>query len=69
VGAFASPLKLPVAGNRDGSNGSLDVVTYGLYWSSTVNGTYSNYLYFFDSLANMDGGSRAFGLSVRCLKD
>jgi uncharacterized protein (TIGR02145 family) len=70
AGAFASPLKLPVAGNRNYSNGSLnDVGTTGLYWSSTVFGTSAYYLGFNSSLALMDDYSRANGFSVRCLKD
>ena len=70
VGAFASPLKLPVAGYRDSSNGSLvDVGTGGWYWSSTVSGTYSRYLYFRSSSAYMNVNHRALGLTVRCLKD
>src|SRR5690554_5022864 len=37
AGAFASPLKLPVAGRRDFSDGTLgDVGSGGFYWSSTV---------------------------------
>lgn len=69
AGAFASPLKLPVAGYR-GSNGSLFFVgTRGFYWSSTVSSTYSRRLSFSSSTANMDAGSRASGRSVRCLKD
>jgi uncharacterized protein (TIGR02145 family) len=69
-GAFASPLKLPMAGNRNDSNGSLDNVgSFGYYWSSTFIGTGSRYLYFYSSNANMSTNSRAFGFSVRCLKD
>jgi uncharacterized protein (TIGR02145 family) len=70
AGAFASPLKLPVAGYRLYSNGSLsNVGSYGNYWSSTVVGTYSRYLYFFSSNAYMSSSSRANGFSVRCIKD
>jgi len=70
VGAFASPLKLPVAGNRNDSSGSLDNVgSYGLYWSSTVSGTNSRYLNFGSSNAIMNTYHRASGFSVRCLKD
>jgi len=70
AGAFASPLKLPVAGYRDGSNGTLYTVgSYGFYWSSTVNGTYASYLNFFSSTAYMNSDYRALGFSVRCLKD
>ncbi|NMB95540.1 MAG: hypothetical protein GYA02_02865, partial [Clostridiaceae bacterium] len=70
AGAFASPLKLPVAGNRNNSNGSLDNVgSYGNYWSSTVDGTYSRNLDFYGSNAIMNSNYRAYGGSVRCLKD
>ena len=68
--AFASPLKLPVAGNRDGSNGSLvNVGSFGYYWSSTVDGSNSRSLYFNSSFAYMFSNLRADGSSVRCLKD
>ena len=70
AGAFASPLKLPVAGYRSSSSGSLiNVGSYGYYWSSTVVGTRSRYLYFGSSDANMYSNHRAYGNSVRCLKD
>jgi uncharacterized protein (TIGR02145 family) len=70
AGAFASPLKLPVAGIRYSSDGSLlNVGSYGSYWSSTVDGTNSRYLYFNSSSAYMNSYSRAYGRSVRCLKD
>ena len=70
AGAFASPLKLPVAGNRDGSNGSLvNVGSFGYYWSSTVDGSNSRSLYFNSSFAYMFSNLRADGSSVRCLKD
>lgn len=70
AGAFASPLKLPVAGFRFNSNGSLgNVGSYGFYWSSTVGGTYSRALYFYSSDALVDSNYRASGYSVRCLKD
>ncbi len=69
AGAFASPLKLPVAGTRTRSNGSLsNVGTYGRYWSSTVSSTDSRYL-FFSSYAGIYASFRARGYAVRCLKD
>ena len=69
AGAFASPLKLPVAGYRDASNGSLlDVGSGGYYWSSTVDGAGSRYLLFNSSNADMSSFGRAYGYSVRCLK-
>ena len=70
AGAFASPLKLPMAGFRTFSNGSLvDVGPTGYYWSSTVSSTFSRHLRFFSSNALMTTYNRANGLSVRCLKD
>lgn len=70
AGAFASPLKLPVAGYRSYSTGSLSHVgSSGYYWSSTVSGTNSRVLNFGSSNANVDTGYRAYGFSVRCLKD
>jgi hypothetical protein len=71
VGAFASPLKLPVAGYRDDSNGSLSAVgSLFFYWSSTVSGTNARYLVFtpFGTVI-MNAYNRALGLSVRCIKD
>jgi hypothetical protein len=70
LGAFASPLKLPMAGYRGSGNGSLlDVDTMGRYWSNTVSSTDARFLVFFSGLAGMDSFRRANGLSVRCLKD
>ncbi len=68
AGAFASPLKLPVAGFRD-RDGSLTFVGYnGYYWSGTVAGAYSQGLSF-GSSAGMGSGGRVYGISVRCIKD
>jgi uncharacterized protein (TIGR02145 family) len=70
VGAFASPLKLPMAGYRFSSSGSLLTVgSFGVYWSSTVNGTNAISLYFYSINADMSYDYRAIGFSVRCLKD
>ena len=70
AGAFNSPLKLPVAGYRNGSNGTLyDVGTGGYYWSSTVGVTSARNLAFYSSNARMLYYIRADGCSVRCIKD
>ncbi|MCB0668762.1 MAG: hypothetical protein KDC80_23220 [Saprospiraceae bacterium] len=70
AGAFGSPLKLPMAGYRDGSDGSpIDVGSSGGCWSSTVNGTSSRYLAFGSIFAAMGTSSRSYGFSVRCIKD
>jgi uncharacterized protein (TIGR02145 family) len=69
-GAYASPLKLTVAGYRTNSNGMLaNVGSYGYYWSSTVSGTNARILHFGSSFANMYSSNRAYGFSVRCIKD
>ena len=71
AGAFASPLKLPVAGLRGNHDGMLyNVGSFASYWSSTVDGyTNTRNLSFGSSDADMYSGNRAFGFSVRCLKD
>jgi uncharacterized protein (TIGR02145 family) len=71
AGAFSSPLKLPTAGCRLRSNGSLSLVgSYGFYWSSTViSGIFSRYLRITDTHVNMHENSRASLFSVRCIKD
>jgi uncharacterized protein (TIGR02145 family) len=73
VGAFGSPLKLPMAGCRDYSNsGSLyNLGSNGRYWSSTVDGSGTNtwYLYFNSSFVAVNSSNFAHGFSVRCIKD
>jgi uncharacterized protein (TIGR02145 family) len=64
-------LFLPAAGYRYYYDGQLYVAgTYGLYWSSTVNGTVA-YRTSFDSVSvnPVDFYYRADGLSVRCLSE
>ena len=69
AGAFASPLKLPVAGFRT-SNGSLgNVGLDGTYRSSSVDGTNSQRLYFSSDIAVIVSEVRVLGHSVRCIKD
>jgi hypothetical protein len=68
AGAFASPLKLPVAGFSDGVSTSTSGY-FGYYWSSTVSGALSRLLNFTSSNADMFDNYRAYGLSVRCIKE
>jgi uncharacterized protein (TIGR02145 family) len=73
AGAFASPLKWPMAGYRVNSNGShVAVGTLGVYWSSWVSGT-NCYSLWFHLAAGVDSdgtnGYRALGFSVRCIKN
>ncbi len=70
AGAFSSPLKLPVAGYRNKSDGSIfHMGSDGLYWSSTTDDIYSRLFYFHSSDAIMRGYYRAEGGSIRCIKD
>ena len=69
-GAMASPLKLPMAGFRRQTSGSLDTGNpRGFYWSSSVSETNSGSMFFLDTSASTGFSSRALGLSVRCIKD
>jgi hypothetical protein len=77
AGAYASPLKLPMAGRRDISNGATTQVgTQGWYWTSTTeyqgacNCNISKRLYFFNSgTDNTDDAGRSNAFAVRCIKD
>ena len=70
LGAFNSALKLPVAGYRNYSTGALTTVgSYGAYWSSTVSGSNARNLSFGSSIAYMHANTRAYGFSVRCIKE
>ncbi len=73
ISAFASPLKLPMAGERNINDGTMrDVGNSGSYWSNTVFTVSSRYF----SVSTSGGKSgvidtqhRGFGMSVRCIKD
>ncbi len=69
AGAYASPLKLPLVGNRLHESGSILSSDFGDYWTSTVSGTKAQKFIINSSVAGMDTNNRAFGFSVRCLKD
>jgi hypothetical protein len=63
-------LKLPLAGNRSYSNGNFsNVGSWGYYWSSTVSSTKANGMNFTENSAFIKNIPRAFGFSVRCIKD
>ena len=69
AGAFASPLKLPMAGYRNLNNGSLHSVgSKGYYWSGTVVDKVSPGLGFSSTFAGMYYDDRSYGDSVRCIK-
>ena len=69
--AYNSPLKLPVSGARLFTDGEpTQVGTHGSYWSSSVTGISSYYLFFYSNTnATMGPGYRGYGIPVRCLKD
>jgi uncharacterized protein (TIGR02145 family) len=69
AGAFASPLKLPSAGDRYST--SISGAGYeGSYWSSSVVGVKSSYLTFSTTSTNGTYSiDRIRGKSVRCIKD
>ena len=67
-GAYTSPLKLPMTGDRGGASLSA-VGTGGYYWSQTISSTASLYLLFYSTDAFTLAISRSFGISVRCIKD
>ncbi len=70
--AFGTDLLLPKAGGRDyGSAGSVgDQGDYGLYWSSTPNGTDAYHLTFDSSrVSAYFDYYRAYGFSVRCFEN
>ena len=70
AGAFASPLKLPVSGIRFYNNGVVGSAgSQGFYWSNTVAGTNAYRLYFNNSDTGVYSSPRAFGFSVRCIKE
>jgi uncharacterized protein (TIGR02145 family) len=69
AGAFASPLKLPLGGTRSISGSSfINKDINGYYWSSSVNGANSSFIGFGTSNAILNG-YRAYGFSVRCIKN
>jgi hypothetical protein len=68
--AFSSFLKMPAAGMRWGSSGTMDNVgTSGYMWTSTADGTGAVIVYFTSfPFAGSWGDARAKGRSVRCLQ-
>ena len=71
ITAFSSNLKLTAAGYRDYGGGTLYLRgAYGYYWSSSVTGIFAFNLKFNSGGVNpADNYYRAYGFSVRCVKD
>ena len=66
-GAYASPLKLTVAGSREIIINNTGIS--GSYWSSTVSGDGSRYFNFSNAGAFVLTHNRVYGGSIRCIKD
>jgi uncharacterized protein (TIGR02145 family) len=69
--AYGSSLKLTVAGYRLYNTAALtNRGSSGYYWSSSLSGGYALYFYVSLSAQSSSGGVyRAYGFSVRCVKD
>lgn len=68
AGATASPLKLPMAGSRNGTDAEINT-GFGGYWSSSLSGSSVEALLFNRDIASITGRTRVTGLSVRCIMD
>ncbi|TVQ20247.1 MAG: hypothetical protein EA361_00240, partial [Bacteroidetes bacterium] len=69
AGAFASPLKLPLAGYRHFSDGSLYYSgAIFAYWSSTVSGIGTRVIFCDAWGVFIENAARAMGISTRCIK-
>ncbi|RTL10011.1 MAG: hypothetical protein EKK56_10795, partial [Flavobacteriaceae bacterium] len=72
-GAFSSPLKLTLAGGREGSNNSngslFNIGTFGYYWSSNTINNLSSCLNINVNFYSHTTDNRARGRSVRCIKN
>ena len=71
TGAFASPLKLPLAGTRHSSDGlTYGATGIGFYWGSTIkDNVYSGGLFYSSTGVNTGRADRGDGNSVRCIKN
>lgn len=69
IGAFASPLKLPVTGLRNQTGGVSGTGTSGNYWTQTPATPSAFYFSFGQFSASIFGELRAVGMPVRCIKN
>jgi uncharacterized protein (TIGR02145 family) len=70
LGAFQSVLKLPLAGARSRVLGGLSFTgSSGYYWSSTASSVQSRNLVFYTEVQGISNDDRAWGMSVRCIKN
>ena len=66
---FSNFLKLPLAGYRYDEDSLENQRSWGYLWASTPIDEYSQYAVFSGGYVSGNYGSRAFGLSVRCVRD
>lgn len=70
AGAFSSSLKIPAAGLRYYTDGAVyDTFSVGYYWTNGTTDTRASYLYVNSGSSSMVLNYRAFGMSVRCIKN
>jgi uncharacterized protein (TIGR02145 family) len=69
TGAMASTLKLPAAGDRWTNGTFSNVNTVGFYWTSTVDVNNTYYFAFSSTGVSIIADMRAYGMSIRCIKD
>ncbi|MEI6586687.1 MAG: hypothetical protein WCL56_11410 [Sediminibacterium sp.] len=68
--AFASQLKVTMQGDRSSGSGSIVVIgEWGSFWTSTISGTNAYRVYFGNGGKGSDAFNRAWGFTVRCIKD
>jgi uncharacterized protein (TIGR02145 family) len=67
--AFASPLKLPAAGVRNGNNDFSGEGWNGNYWSSTVSDKWAHRIGFNSDNITTNATSRDGAHSIRCIKN
>ncbi len=69
-GAFFSPLKLTTGGTRAYTKGVINGIgSSGNYWMSTLFGSNARSVFFNGSGSTISSAGRAYGFSVRCIKD
>jgi hypothetical protein len=69
-GTAPNQILLPAAGYRYCLDGGMwNTGTYGLYWSSSVDGLYARKLCFLDGSVLVDLSNRANGFGVRCVAE
>jgi uncharacterized protein (TIGR02145 family) len=69
AGAFASPLKLPSAGYREFSDGSISYTFYHRYWTSTTNGDGAESVIYDAGWIGASTQMRGNGMNCRCIKN